>query len=359
MGIDIAKFKHDFCIIDGDRGEVIAPPRTITTIRKDSKKCLRSLTNLHCSQIIKIGLEATGHYGTLIKAFLTSNGYKFIELNPLQVSRFHSQTTLRRTKTDKIDCQVIARYIMAVTTKTYQPQLYHLEALKSLTRLRETLVDQRSRCLVKLTNVLDITFPEFKKFFTAKLRSETALFIIRKYKTPARIAKWTDEDIRLVHNVSRKFSASTLLEIKQSAIDSIGIAPKYLLDEIPSILNVYETVNNEVSSLEERIKSIIVELDPPTLSIPGMGHISCATILGEFGDLSRFPSAEQCIAYAGVDVGISQSGTKCHRGKMVKRGSSHLRYALMNVVRTVCIHTPTFKDYWVRKKIDGHKFESS
>lgn len=141
MGIDIAKFKHDFCIINGDTGEIIVPPRTITNDKEGFQEMLEILTNLHCSQIIKIGLEATGHYGTLIKAFLTSNGYKFIELNPLQVSRFHSQTSLRRIKTDKIDCQVIARYIMAVTTKTYQPQVYHLEALKSLTRLRVYLAE--------------------------------------------------------------------------------------------------------------------------------------------------------------------------------------------------------------------------
>ena len=30
MGIDIAKFKHDFCIYDDDTGEVIVPPKTIT-----------------------------------------------------------------------------------------------------------------------------------------------------------------------------------------------------------------------------------------------------------------------------------------------------------------------------------------
>ena len=356
IGIDIAKFKHDFCIFNGETGELIVSPTTISNSKEGFQELLANLTNLNRSQEIKIGLEATGHYGTLIKAFLTNNGYKFIELNPLQVNRFHSQTSLRRTKTDKIDCQVIARYLMTVTTKTYQPQVYHLETLKSLTRLRETLIKQRSQCLVKLTNVLDITFPEFKKFFTAKLRSSTALFIIRKYKTPARIAKWTIEDITKVHNVSRKISTSTLLELKQAAIDSVGIAPKYLLDEIPFILNVYETVNDQVTSLEEKIISIMNEIDSPTLSIPGMGAISAATILGEFGDLSRFPSAEQCVAYAGVDVGISQSGTKCFRGKMVKRGSSHLRYALMNVVRTVSIHEPTFRQYWIRKKVTGHKF---
>ena len=161
VGIDIAKFKHDFCIFDDDTGELIVPPMTISNDKEGFQMLLNALSHLDRSQKIKIGLEATGHYGTLIKAFLTNNGYKFTELNPLQVSRFHSQVSLRRTKTDKIDCQVIASYLMAIATKTYQPQVYHLEALKSLTRLRETLVNQRSRCLVKLTNVLHIAFSEF------------------------------------------------------------------------------------------------------------------------------------------------------------------------------------------------------
>ena len=356
VGIDIAKFKHDFCIFDGDTGQRIVPPATIQNDKEGFQQLLDALNNLDRSQKIKIGLEATGHYGSNLKTFLSHHGFKFIELNPLQVSRFHSQTSLRRTKTDKIDCQVIACYLMATATKTYQPQVYHLEALKSLTRFRETLVKHRSQILVKLTNVLDITFPEFKEFFSNGLRSGTALFILRKYKAPARIAKWTDDDIKLVHNKSRKISISKLLNLKQAAIDSIGNSPKYLLDELPSILNVYESLDEEVSKLEEKIVSIMEEIDSPTASIPGLGMISAATIIGEFGDLSRFPSAEQCIAYAGVDVGISQSGTKCHRGKMVKRGSSHLRYALINVATTVSIHCPTFREYWIKKKVTGKKF---
>ena len=356
VGIDIAKFKHDFCIFNGDTGELIVPPTTISNDKEGFQILLETLNRLNCSQKIKIGLEATGHYGSNLKTFLSKSGYKFIELNPLQVSRFHSQVSLRRSKTDKIDCQVIASYLMATATKTYQPQVYHLEALKSLTRLRESLVKQRSQALVRLTNILDITFPEFKKCFVAKLRSETALFILRKYKTPTRIAKWTNEDVRLVHNKSRKLSTSKLLDLKQSAIDTIGNSPKYLIDELPIILNVYESLDGEVSNLEKRIISIMEEIDSPTASIPGIGLVSAATIIGEFGDFSRFPSAEQCIAYAGLDVGISQSGTKCFKGKMVKRGSSHLRYALINVAQTVSIHCPTFKAYWVRKKVERNKF---
>ena len=50
MGIDIAKFKHDFCIINGDTGEVIVPPRTITNDKEGFQEMLEILTNLHCSQ---------------------------------------------------------------------------------------------------------------------------------------------------------------------------------------------------------------------------------------------------------------------------------------------------------------------
>ena len=50
MGIDIAKFKHDFCIINGDTGEIIVPPRTITNDKEGFQEMLEILTNLHCSQ---------------------------------------------------------------------------------------------------------------------------------------------------------------------------------------------------------------------------------------------------------------------------------------------------------------------
>ena len=79
MGIDIAKFKHDFCIINGDTGEVIVPPRTITNDKEGFQQMLEILTSLHCSQIIKIGLEATGHYGSNLKIFLEENNLSFPE----------------------------------------------------------------------------------------------------------------------------------------------------------------------------------------------------------------------------------------------------------------------------------------
>lgn len=111
VGIDIAKYKHDFAIINND-GFVIVPPKTIQNSEEGFHELLSSLLALDRSQGIKIGLEATGHYESNLKTFLSKQGFDFIELNPLQVSRFHSQISLRRTKTDKVDCFVIAHFII-------------------------------------------------------------------------------------------------------------------------------------------------------------------------------------------------------------------------------------------------------
>ena len=66
------------------------------------------------------------------------------------------------------------------------------------------------------------------------------------------------------------------------------------------------------------------------LSIPGIGEISAASILSEYGDIKNFSSPNKMLAFAGLDPSINQSGTLESNGKMVKHGSGHLRYAIMN-----------------------------
>ncbi len=46
------------------------------------------------------------------------------------------------------------------------------------------------------------------------------------------------------------------------------------------------------------------------------------TIFGEIGDINRFSSGAELVAYAGIDASISQSGEyECINNHMSKRGS--------------------------------------
>ena len=89
---------------------------------------------------IRIGFEATAHYTLNLKLFLEKTHYSFMEFNPVLLAKFNRSQTLRRTKTDAIDCAAIARWLMTVEYKPYPIGFYHIYSLKSLTRLRDSLV---------------------------------------------------------------------------------------------------------------------------------------------------------------------------------------------------------------------------
>ena len=72
--------------------------------RMGSINCLNFLDK---NQKIKIGFEATGHYGSSLKQFLKAYNFDFMEINSFLIKQFSKASTLRKTKTDKIDSVLI------------------------------------------------------------------------------------------------------------------------------------------------------------------------------------------------------------------------------------------------------------
>ena len=350
VGIDISKYKHD-CFICTETGEVIEENLSFTNTNEGFQQLLNLLKSLDNSQEIRIGFEATGHYGMNLKLFLEKNNYSFMEFNPALVKRFISTQTLRRTKTDKKDAMLITKYLISVDYKPHPKQFYHKFALKSLSRKREKLVKQRSYYLVQLTNILDLIFPEFKPLFNNEF-SVTSLYILNKYKTVEKIKNMKDFDS--ISKVSRgKFPYAKFLKIKEVAKNTVGCSDEYLEFDLDNMIELHNNINNKIKKYDDKIETIIKELEPPTLSIKGIGPISCAGIISEFGDISRFKSADAMVAFAGIEPSISESGTESHTGKMVKHGSGHLRYHLLNAADYIFMHEPIFTEFYYKKRNEG------
>ena len=65
------------------------------------------------------------------------------------------------------------------------------------------------------------------------------------------------------------------------------------------------------------------------LSIPGVGELTATTTLSEIGDINRFPTTKQLVAFARLDPSVYQSGKfTASNNKIPKRGSTYLRKAL-------------------------------
>ena len=353
IGIDISKFKHNCAVID-DVGDVVTPSWSFANDHEGFLQFKALLDSLGTET--RIGLESTGHYGSNLKLFLEACDITFMEFNPLLINRFIKSKTLRKTKTDAIDCEMIARYLMTVEYKPYPPSFYHTEKLKSLTRFRDNLIRQRSRQLVDLTNILDKVFPEFKPFFKGKF-STTAFHILINYSSPERIANMNSKSYETLRKLSRgRFSLSDFTTLKHLARNTIGHPDDFLLHEMTMVIDIFSQLDSKVDETEALIEKCVLEINPPMLTIPGIGIDSAAIILAEFGDFSKYENSAQLLSFAGMEPGYFQSGTSESNGKMVKHGSSYLRYALMNCARSVVNYEPTFAEYYAKKRAEGKTY---
>lgn len=119
------------------------------------------------------------------------------------------------------------------------------------------------------------------------------------------------------------------------------------------VLELYSQLDSKIDETENSIKECVSEMNPPMLNVPGIGIESATVILAEFGDFLKFKSAFQLLSFAGIEPLYFQSGISESTGKMVKHGSSYLRYALMNCAQTVVNYEPTFAEFYAKKRAGG------
>ena len=352
VGIDISKYKHDCCIISAADLQVVSK-FVIQNNKAGFDELLTILQSLSNPEDIKTGFESTSHYALNLELFLEKAHHSFMEVNPVLISEYKKSTTLRRTKTDRVDCESIARWLMTVEYKPHSKGFYHAYSLKSLTRLRDRLIHQRSLYLVKLTNVLDHTFPEFKPFFNEHF-SKTALYLLENYGSADKMSRMNSASYEKLRVLSRgKFSPQKFLELKELAANTVGVNNEIFDLELNCLLNLYKNVAEQVSLLEVQITELIEEIHPHYMSIPGIGPLSAAVIYAEYGDISSFSSPSQMLAFAGLEPSINDSGTENHGGRMVKRGSSQLRYVLINCSLPLIRFDMTFASYYAKKRAEG------
>ncbi len=352
VGIDIAKYAHT-CLIINHHGEVIIESFNFDNTSEGFKTLGSILSSLDSNQI-KIGFESTGNYGHNLKNFLIKSGYDLMEIHPVLISRYSKSNSLRKTKTDKVDVSMICSYLNTVDFKSYSKESYHNTSFKSLVRDRDRLVKQRSEELVILTNLLDVVFPEFKPFFGSSLKSATALYILEEYTLPSRIKRMNINSYnKMKSKLRRTISYARFIELKELANTTIGTEDEILLFQMETHLNLYHNLNNTIIKYDALITKEFLKRNSFIHTIPGIGIISAATILAEINNIYNFNHPDKLVAFCGLDPAFYQSGETEFTGKMVKRGSSLLRQAIMNCAQYSLIHNPIIFDYYDKKRKEG------
>jgi transposase len=95
-------------------------------------------------QQVSACLEATGNYGEDLAIYLHEAGHTVSIVNPARIKGF-AQSELTRTKTDKVDAGIIARFCLAMTPESWIPPSPEIRSLRALVRRADSLIGMRTQ----------------------------------------------------------------------------------------------------------------------------------------------------------------------------------------------------------------------
>ena len=352
-GIDVAKHKHAVLVVD-DAGQVVLPAFFITNSRVGFERLAAALAAL-CDPVA-IGLEATGHYWLALYDDLTRQGHAVTVINPLQIAAYR-RSGLRKTKTDSTDAFWIADFLRIAHLHPTDRELPVILQLRELSRFRFWLTEQIGDCKRKILCILDRVFPEYETLFSSVfLKSSRA--VLKEAVSAQEIADFDLAELAdLLRRASRgRFGQPKAEAIHHAAQQSIGVG--FLLDaalvQMHCLLEQIDLLQEQVAQLDGTLAELMDQIPQYITSIPGIGPVTGAAILGEIGDIHRFESVEKLVAYAGIDPTVYQTGQfQASEAHMSKRGSPYLRHALWLAANVAARHDPDLQAYYRTKRKEG------
>ena len=352
--MDVAKETHVAAAMDSD-GVVLLDPFAFQNDHEGFQLLKAKLETLDKNDLL-IGLESTAHYAENLIFFLHAQGYRLAVINPVQTAAVR-KTGIRKTKTDKIDSLLICKTLALSSFRLYTENDVKTLQLKSLCRFRQKLKKSKARLKIQLVSYVDMIFPELQFFFKSGLHIKTCYELLKAYSSPDDIAALHLTKLsNLLSKASRgRFGKEDARSLKSLAASSVGVKNTYISIQITQTIAQLELIESQLDELEQIIGQAMDELDSVIMTVPGIGKLNGAMILGEIGDIHRFSHPSKLLAYAGLDPVVNQSGKfTAKRTRMSKRGSKVLRYALINAAWNVSLNNDTFKRYFDSKIAQGH-----
>jgi transposase len=359
-GIDVAKRSHTATLLD-EQGRTVFRKVRFPHSREGIDAFLARLAETGVAPAaIRIGMEATGHYWTLLYQHLAAAGYDVVLINPLVIAARRNEG-IRGSKADPVDADLIAHVLRDQNVKVSAIPEQDVAALRDLTRLRFECAQAATAEKQRLIALLDVVFPEYADHFS-DLFGATSLQVLTAFPTADALGK---VDIRRLTSLMEKASRGRLGRpqaeaLKQSARSSLawGTHPEQLALEIRFLVERLNLLLRQIEELEQRFAEFLPAQQALLQSIPGIGAVWAPTILAEllpFFHPQLRHGAKKFVAAAGIDPKLRDSGAWAGKAKMSKRGSKYLRTAILQAAQTAvcCLHDPMLTAVYDRQVARG------
>jgi len=286
VGLDVHKETIAVAVAECGRGqpdylgEIANTPKAIS-------KLIDRLSAKHGGEQLLFVYEA-GACGYVVYRQIVASGHACEVVAPSLIPRKAGE----RVKTDRRDALSLARLSRSGDLTAVWVPGPEQEAIRDLTRAREDM-----------------------KAIETKARQRLGAFLLRHGRVYAQgKSRWTQQHYRWLETV--RFDSSIQQIVLQEYLEAVKEARR------------------RVSGLEEQMRQALTgwSLQPVVeglMALRGVSLITAMKVLAELGDISRFDSPRQLMAYLGLVPSEHSSGGSRRQGGITKSGNGHVRRVLV------------------------------
>ena len=311
IGVDCHKKTH--CAVAVDQTGRQFGEKTVPATAEGHEAVLRWARRKFVDGEITWALEDARHVSGGLERFLLESGERCVRVPTRLMARTRHETAREPGKSDPVDAVSCARAYLRepnLPVACYDDQT---RELKLLVDRRDTVVEQRTATWNRVL--------------------------------------WRIHELEPSREVGQLAFARHRDPVREWLVGQQGIVAELAVVELDEI----EKLGAEANALERRIKKLVSHLAPNLLTLPGVGHLTAAKILGETVVVTRFRGSEAAFArFAGVAPAPRWSGGSAGRMRRTKLGNRNLNSALHRCAVTQLRLAGPGRIYYDKKVSEGH-----
>ena len=325
-GLDVHKKSVVACVLLSDPSG--PPQREVRTFGTFTHEVLALADWLAEQQVTHIALESTGVYWKPIWNLLEDR-FALLLVNPRHIKAVPGR------KTDVLDAEWLADLLRHGLLKaSFVPDRAQRE-LRELTRYRTSLINERSAAVNRLQKTL-----EGANIKLASVASD--VLGVSSRQMLAAVVDGTTLEASALAELAHGQLRDKVPQLEQALSGRVGPHQRFLLAEqlahIDALDASLERLSTEIAERMRPFDELIERLD----AIPGIGRTIAEVLLAEIGaDMTRFPTANHLVSWAGMCPGHNESAGKKRSGK-TRKGSPWLRAALVQAAHAAARAKQTY-----------------
>ena len=308
--------------------------------------------------VISFALEGKNGYSAPLDRILLDQGFTLYNVDNFKLKRFR-EAFAGEWRDDERDALMLSKMLKLkehinsprekVFIKIEKPSLV-TESLKLLSRHQQTLINEKVRLTNRLGKKLLEVCPQILKL--GKLKNKKIIAILTKYPDFSKYKRITLCSLLKIRGIGKKGAFFLLKRLNN-------------IEYMPGLTDIYQTIilsyAQRILELQKEIEGLDKKLDEigeeskevkHLKTIPGVATKLASRLIGEIGDINRFPSEKQLAVYCGVACVDNNSG-KVTKARAVYKANKICKHTLITMAGGSIRFSFQCRDYYLKKRAEG------